>query len=206
MVSFFYFRRVWFGQTTRRSICVQQKAHEGVAAYKNSTVRCFSDSNGLLPREFEPDRGSQKTDCILRPVFFILHRYGSDRRHAAAFLCNKKRTKGLPRIKTAQCAVLAIATGICPEGSNQTGGAKKTDYILWSVFLYCTGVVRTDDTPQHFCATKSARRVAALRNSTVRCFSDSNGHMPREFEPDRGSQEKAKSKRLGFFNEIRLRE
>jgi hypothetical protein len=67
-------------------------------------------------------------------------------------------------------------------------------------------MVRTDDTPQHFCATKSAEGVAVLRNRTVRCFSDSNGHLPREFEPDTCSQEKAKSKRLGFFNEIRLRE
>ena len=58
VVSFFYFRRVWFGQTTRRSIFVQQKAHEGVAALINSTVHCFSDSNGLLPREFEPDTGT----------------------------------------------------------------------------------------------------------------------------------------------------
>lgn len=58
MVSFFYVHRVWFGQTTRRSIFVQQKAHEGVAALRNSTVRCFSDSNGHLPREFEPDKGS----------------------------------------------------------------------------------------------------------------------------------------------------
>lgn len=56
--SVFYFRRVWFGQTTRRSIFVQQKAHEGVAALRNSTVRCFSDSNGHLPREFEPDKNN----------------------------------------------------------------------------------------------------------------------------------------------------
>ena len=58
MVSFFYTAPVGFGQTTRRSIFVQQKAHEGVAALRNSTVRCFSDSNGHLPRGFEPDRGS----------------------------------------------------------------------------------------------------------------------------------------------------
>lgn len=58
VVSFFYFRRVWFGQTTRRSIFVQQKAHEGVAALRNSTVRCFSDSNGLLPRGLEPDKNN----------------------------------------------------------------------------------------------------------------------------------------------------
>lgn len=55
VVSFFYVHRVWFGQTTRRSIFVQQKAHEGVAALRNSTVRCFSDSNGHLPRGFKPD-------------------------------------------------------------------------------------------------------------------------------------------------------
>jgi len=58
VVSFFYTAPVWFGQTTRRSIFVQQKAHEGVAALRNSTVRCFSDSNGHLPREFEPDTGT----------------------------------------------------------------------------------------------------------------------------------------------------
>lgn len=66
--SVFYFRRVWFGQPTRRSIFVQQKAHEGVAALRNSTVRCFSDSNGHLPREFEPDRGTPlklKTNYLL---------------------------------------------------------------------------------------------------------------------------------------------
>ena len=56
--QFFYFRRVGFGQTTRRSIYVQQKAHEGVAALRNSTVRCFSDSNGHLPRAFEPDKNN----------------------------------------------------------------------------------------------------------------------------------------------------
>ena len=37
---------------------MQQKAHEGVAALRNSTVRCFSESNGLLPREFELDTGT----------------------------------------------------------------------------------------------------------------------------------------------------
>ena len=56
--QFFYFRSVWFGQPTRRSIFVQQKAHEGVAALRNSTVCCFSDSNGHLPREFELDTGT----------------------------------------------------------------------------------------------------------------------------------------------------
>lgn len=68
--SVFYFRRVWFGQTTRRSIFVQQKAHEGVAALRNSTVRCFSDSNGHLPREFELDTGSQEKAKSKRLGFF----------------------------------------------------------------------------------------------------------------------------------------
>ena len=68
--QFFYTAPVGFGQTTRRSIFVQQKAHEGVAALRNSTVRCFSDSNGHLPREFELDTGSQEKAKSKRLGFF----------------------------------------------------------------------------------------------------------------------------------------
>ena len=51
----------------------------------------------ICPEGSNQTGGAKKTDYIFVVSFFIFIMYGSDRRHAAAFLCNKKRTKGLPR-------------------------------------------------------------------------------------------------------------